>query len=192
MVDINMFYFNIFPKVNYEVLGKKNILLTDITKRFKIVDNVINNLYIIYEYTVKDGERADVIAEKLYGDAKLDWIVYLTNQIIDPYFEWVLSYDELQKFVIKKYGSVEYAKTQIQNYYEIIQDRETLSDGTIVPEKTINIDFRRYQTLADEVRKTETIFQYEERLNEDRRIIKLIDKNFVPQIVREVKELYDR
>ena len=69
------FYFRPFPKINYDI--KKNgipLLLTDVTKRYKIRDILQQKTAIYYNYTIRDGDRPDLIAFKYYGDETLDSI----------------------------------------------------------------------------------------------------------------------
>jgi len=85
------FYFRPFPLVNYDLKkNKNNTVLTNIMTRFKIVESFQRQEAVYYDYSVKEGERADQIAFKYYDDASLDWIIYIVNNIIDPEFDWPL------------------------------------------------------------------------------------------------------
>jgi hypothetical protein len=74
-------YFRRFPKINYNNQEVVNILT-----RVKILDTVKNNATIFLPYTVEEGERPDMVANFYYDDPKYDWLVLLSNQIIDPYY----------------------------------------------------------------------------------------------------------
>ena len=79
------FYFNSFNTVEYDL--KKNdkpVVLTNITNRYKMKKLLQDKGVIFYEYYVKDSDRPDIIAQKFYGDGSLDWIIFLTNDIVDP------------------------------------------------------------------------------------------------------------
>jgi hypothetical protein len=52
-----MWYFSNFPKANYEILGNQSIVITDISRRFKFVEKVLKNKYILYNYVIREGER---------------------------------------------------------------------------------------------------------------------------------------
>lgn len=60
--------------------------------------------------------RPDVLADAYYQDAELDWMIYLSNQIIDPYYNWYLNEEELQSYILDKYGDVDYPKQKIKFY----------------------------------------------------------------------------
>ena len=117
-----MFYFRPFPMISYRVPGKNvSIPTIDISKRFSIA-NFINNANVTFdEYYVKDGERPDTIAYDYYGDYTLDWLVLLTNEIHDVYFEWPLGYEQFNAYLKQKYGSVEYTLSTTHHYEQIIQ-----------------------------------------------------------------------
>ena len=184
-----MFHFESFPKTNYKLLGNQNIDVVDITKRFRLTEETLTSSYVLYNYLVKDGERADMIAHKYYSDASLDWIIWSINLVFDPYFDWPLSSREFETYIKSSFG-LEYANQTIKYYYEIIQNKTRKSDGTFIPEKKIVVDLARYNSLAATDRSSETVYEYELRKNEDRRSIKLVDKSYIPSILKEVSGLY--
>ena len=87
-----MTYFNQFPLMAYDVKGDKNYkLVTEIIKRVKIRSAIKDGLVIFDKYDVKYGERPEDIAFKYYDDAELHWVVLLTNNITDRYYEWPMT-----------------------------------------------------------------------------------------------------
>lgn len=186
-----MWYFSNFPKVNYVILGTNNsVPVMDISKRFKFIEKVLKNKYVLYNYTIKEGDRPDIVAHKYYGDAKLDWIVMMTNIIIDPYFEWPMSFREFEEYITKTYGSVETAKSTWSKYYKIIQEKQMTYDGYSVPEKKLEIDATAYQNLVASERRRVSTYDCEYEKNEEKRFIRLIDKIYIPQILTEAVKLY--
>lgn len=104
-------YFTKFPTIEYG-----GTVCTDITRRVKLSDSTKNALTLYYNYQVKDGTRADRIADAYYNDPYLDWLLYLTNEIVDPYYQWNLSEEDFQQFLITKYGSFEASVEKIMMY----------------------------------------------------------------------------
>ena len=183
------YYFSHLPTIQYNSGGvsskvKTNIPVTDITKRFKITQLLNGAEAYYYDYEIQSGDRPDTIAYKLYGSAKLDWIVLLVNEIHDRYFEWALSDDEFVEFINKQYGSVGTAQNTVDHYEQIIQAKQTLSDGTIIQERTVNVDETTYNSLTPSSRRLVSTYDQEEKTNESHRRIKLVDKQFVPRILR--------
>jgi len=101
-------YFNFFPVLNYS-----NKLSTNILVKIKFDQSIQNNLAIFYPYTIQQGERADQISERYYGDPTYDWIIYLSNNIVDPYYDWPKNIEEFNEFLIAKYVNLDYAKSKI-------------------------------------------------------------------------------
>lgn len=103
-----MAFFAPFQKFFYA-----NTLATNILARVKIDDTLVSNASIYYPYEVKEGERPDHIANNYYNDPTLDWLVYYSNKLLDPYFEWPLAEQEFNRYIIDKYGSLEEAERRI-------------------------------------------------------------------------------
>lgn len=91
-------YFKLFPTVTYD-----NRLVTDITRRARIIEQLAFDPYAILPYVVKEGERPEDIAYYYYGDQNKVWLVYLANNIVDPYVQWPLDDQNLYYTLLKKY-----------------------------------------------------------------------------------------
>jgi len=74
--------------------------VVDILRRFVIHVKIREKSAIFYNYDIQDGDRPDVIAHKYYGDSKYDWVVLLTNKMLDPNYDWPLGYENFRKFII--------------------------------------------------------------------------------------------
>jgi len=189
------YYFSHLPTITYNSGGvsskvKTNIRVTDITKRFRISQLLNNREVFYYDYSVKDGERPDTIAHKLYGDSRLDWVVLLVNEIHDKYYQFPLSTSEFDEFIAKQYGSLGQAQNTVHHYERIIQAQQTLSDGTVVPERRLQVDETTYNSLSATDRRSVSVYEHEFRSNEKRRNIKLVDPQFIPFILTEAGRLY--
>ena len=104
-------YFNNFPIIEYN--SRPAI---DITKRVVMLNYVLKNPYLFYPYEILENERADQLSNRYYDDQYKSWILYYSNNMVDPYYEWHLSEQELENFIIKKYGSTELALNKIKHY----------------------------------------------------------------------------
>ena len=99
-----MSYFNKFPQVNYSFdNGKTNKVAIDILKRVGFRKFTKDNLDFFVEYNVMDGDTPEMVADKIYGDTGLHWVVLLFNDIINPYYDWPLSNRKLESYIKKKY-----------------------------------------------------------------------------------------
>jgi hypothetical protein len=104
-------YFNKFPLIPYG-----NTVAVDITKRAGILNTVYENPTLYYPYEIEPGERPDNISDRYYKDQYMSWILYLTNKVIDPYYDWYMDQDTFNAFITKKYGTIEKAQTKISYY----------------------------------------------------------------------------
>jgi hypothetical protein len=186
------FFFEPFPTVQYDVKKNNKLeVLTNITVRFRIQEVLTNRTVVAYDYNVKENERPDVIAYKYYDDQTLDWIILLTNNIINPNFDWPLDNASLQRFIRDKYGSINSAKNTVHHYEQIIRESSTRFDGSVIPRKTVWVDEDTYNTLSADERILVTQYDFEEELNDDKRQIKILDRKYIRSIVNEVENIFE-
>lgn len=117
-------FFDKFPLVRY-TLDKKLLNEYDTARnvlfRVGIIKDVLEtNINAYYYYTIKDSDRPEILAEKVYGDPQAHWIILYANNIYDPYYDWPMDDRTFQKYIIKKYGSLEWAKTNWHHYEKVI------------------------------------------------------------------------
>lgn len=115
-------YFEKFPIVTYA-----NNQAIDITERVIFTDNTLSNPYVFYPYDLDHYERPDQFAYRYYGDQYYSWLIYLSNNVTDPYYDWYIREDELNRFIEMKYGSVEKAQLKIKYYRSNWETAETLN-----------------------------------------------------------------
>lgn len=186
------FLFEEFPKVEYDI--KKNgklEVVTNLLVRFKISQAIQARRVVYYDYTVQEGERPDMIAFKYYEDATLDWVVLMANNIIDPIYDWPMTVHTFEKYLVSKYGSLATAHSTVHEYRKIINEQSILFDGTVVPKRTLVIDETTYNSLGSTVRESTSKYQYEDDLNDNRRRIKLIDSDFVSNIINQYESVFE-
>lgn len=100
-------YFQNFPYTYYSLDNTRTVqVVTDITNRAVISDEVKTNLGLYDEYDIKDGETPELVADRFYNNPELHWIVLQYNDIIDPRFDWPLDTNNLTRYVTGKYNSL--------------------------------------------------------------------------------------
>ena len=175
-------YFKNFPTIPYDAVGSgqtkdvKNIL-----RRVSVRSKVKANVLFYDTYDVKEGESPESIADKLYGDPELHWIVSLVNDITDVYHQWPMRYSQFLQFVNDKYSDPNGV-----HHYEIAQSS---GDTTKTIEVYNNSALYTGDTDFYSTATTITNIEYEEKLQNDRRKIRLLDPRYVLQIVEEFEEL---
>lgn len=106
-------YFSKFPTLVYN-----GVVVKDISRRAVISSETRSVPTVFYPYEVQAGLRSDTIADAYYDDPTYDWLIYLTNGIVDPYYGWYLDEYNFNKFIADKYGSQEKAIKTIK-YYQL-------------------------------------------------------------------------
>ena len=91
-----MNYFTNFPVINYFDSQTRNIIL-----KAAFIAKIFNDTDTFYPYVIKDNERPDNIAFNEYNDATLDWVIYFSNNIIDPYYSLPLDYENFLGYLRK-------------------------------------------------------------------------------------------
>jgi hypothetical protein len=124
-------YFEQFPIISYL---DNNVY--DITRRTAILSRVFGDNYAFYPYRVKNGMRAERIAELYYGDPDFVWLVYMSNNIIDPYHQWPMSEETFKNYMIDKYGPTMGQNTILSyrvNWYEDTRKLSQIQFNSLLP-----------------------------------------------------------
>ena len=85
-------YFANFPIIPYDSVGNGEFkLVTNLLKRVAVRSKVKTNVMIFDTYDVKEGETPETLADMLYGDSELHWVILLMNNITDRYHQWPMN-----------------------------------------------------------------------------------------------------
>lgn len=131
-------YFANFPLITYNGTTTRNIterVSIDVTRHPAAAPT------IYYPYDLKNNLRADNVADYYYGSPYVDWVIYLANGILDPYYDWYLYPDQFEQFIIQKYGSIATAQQKVAYF------RNNWADDTV------NISVSFYNAMPPNVQK---------------------------------------
>lgn len=103
-----MKYFDKLPLITYDGQSSRNIL-----SRAQLTPETRSNAAVFYPYTMDSSDRADTLSHMYYDNSDYMWLIWMANNVIDPYHDMPLSEDDLNSFMVKKYGSVTEAQQQI-------------------------------------------------------------------------------
>ena len=177
-----MSYFIKFPKMTYDIKGDKNRkLLPDILRRVKLRSKLKTETMLFDKYDVKENEKPEDVAYKWFGDAELHWVVLMTNDITDRYYEWPMNSVQFAEFLTDKYGA---GNEDAIHHYEVTQDSGRTSgrgpsDYSYLVE--VNSDTDNASSISNR--------EYEERIQDTKRQIKLLDKAFLGDFIDEFDRL---
>ena len=168
-------YFGHFPLIPYDSVGDgKFKLVTNLLKRVAVRSKVKTNVLVFDTYDVKSGETPEMIADKLYNDPELHWVVLLMNAITDRSHQWPLNQNQFIAHINDKYDNVD-----ATHHYEISQ---TSGDTTIkIDIGTDNSDHSGATAITN--------YEYEVARQDEMRKIRLLDPTYIEQFVDEYKIL---
>ena len=215
-----MSYFRELPDILYQsnllhkTSSQEYIAIKNIFRRVKIQDWIQDNVRFFTKYTIRDGERPDTMAERLYGSPDRDWIVVLTAGITNIKNEWPLSNYDLYRYAEAKYGS----ELNAVHHYETIEVRDTKGklilpagqrvdqDFTIptpydagiqgvtpnfyvgVRPQSSNIDYKAVTSNINPVIGISN-YEYETQLNESKRQIDVMKPIYLQQFLNDMRTL---
>jgi hypothetical protein len=180
-------YFSYLPDVyvgQEESDGRLGYRLIKNMFRRGYLDPIIEKYITAFEtFYITDNMRPDELANKVYGDPNLDWVVLMVNNIIDPYTEWPKSTTDLNNYIEETYDNPDAI-----HHWETNEVK--LDDGTIFVQKGIEVteDYRVTLPNGDILTKLDSIYQvsiaeHETYLNEQKRLISLISPGLVETLV---------
>lgn len=90
-----MTYFNSFPQITYKFGNEETVnAIQNLSAYVDIIDQTKDNSSLYTKHTILDGDRPDVLSQKLYGNSSYYWTFYLMNDNIRRQ-GWPLSYNEV-------------------------------------------------------------------------------------------------
>jgi len=174
-----MSYFSRFPLMVYDVKGNEDYkLLPDILKRVKIRSGLRAGSFLFDTYDVSDGERPEDVAFQLYGDAELHWVILMTNNVTDRYYQWPLSQPQFQEHITDKYGA---GNEDAVHHYEKTQDSGPTSSTDFSHLVECNEGDEGFGIISNR--------DYEYRKQDEYRQIRILDKRFLDSFLEEFDNL---
>jgi len=217
-----MAYFNELPNIAYQSpLSHKNssadyIVVKNLFRRTKLADYIRNAASVFDKFIIGEGDRPDTVAEALYGDARLDYVVVLVAGITNINHQWPLQDYQVYDYALSKYGD-EATMSQIRHYetFEIRdeQNRQILPpnlivdanfkiDGTIhkYPNTTrytlrsqagfTQLDDKDEFTVAtDNIARAVTNLEFEHTENEKKREIDVLKNGYLGTFINDLRDI---
>lgn len=175
-----MKHFKNFPKIYYPAKISPNgvqedlSLCTNIMLAARFREVLKNNTVYFYPYIIHDEDRPDILSHKYYGSPDYAWVILYANNILDPLYDWPLTYHDFVSYLRKKYGTIEYAQSTIKQYKN--------KNGFVVDEDS-------WLALPVVDRDQDTIYEWENQLNEDKRKIRILEDVYLNKVLLEFRDL---
>ena len=155
-------------------------LLPDILRRVKLRTTFKSGGILFDKYDVKEGERPEDVAFKWFGDPELHWIILMTNNVTDRYYDWPMNQVQFAEYLTDKYGT----NVDAIHHYEVTKDsgRTTSKGPSDYSHKVeVNSDTDNASSISNR--------EYEEREQDKKRQIQLLDKSLVGDFIAEFDRL---
>ena len=194
-----MGYFRELPNLEYQsflsdsISSKSYLTVKNLFRRNKLRDDLQNNFTIFDKYEIMEGARPDTVAEELFGDSELDWVVLITAGIINVRDEWPLSNQELYKFTETKYG---FENINEVHHYETTEVKDSQGRLILPKGKIIDSNFTipKPDTSNEETATLSPVigisnFEYETIKNEKKRSIYVLRRMYLQQFLNDMRNI---
>ena len=197
----NASYFQRVPDLNYvsrlpDAKIGDYIRVKNLFKKGKLREDIFQNLAFFEKYKIVGDDRPDNVAFEVYDDASLDWIVLLSNNVLNIQSEWPLPQTDFDRFVLDKYGDYDTLYNGIHHYET--EEVKNSQGVTIVP-AGLQVDasysvsyydfFIEQQITTGNISIPVTNYEYEEKVENDKRNIYLLKPRFLNIVLDDMDDI---
>ena len=190
-------FFNIVPDIEYDekpisypFSESDFVVAKNFFRRYKINEDVFQYAVFFKKYTIKDGERPETLAEKFYGNQFYDWVILLTNNMVNAQYDWPRTNYEIYRIVEEEfddpYSEISHYKIKetIGHYQAGLHVDKTFYDST----HKLNIGGSVQIKNGNEIASPITVAEYYQEENEKKREIYLLKSRFLEPFVKDFKK----
>ena len=189
-------YFSYIPDIAYEERPLKypfslaeSVIAKNFFKRFKLNDKVFNYVVYFNKYSITDGERPDMLAQKLYGDPYFDWVILLTNNMVNVQYDWPKTNYELYKILESEYNDPyneihHYETIEIGQYDRGLRVDKAFYDKQHKINDAGNVSIVNGSAICEPV----TVAEHFTRENEKKREIYLLKQIYFQSFIKDFKK----
>ena len=196
-------YFSQIPEFDYiSRLPGANIgdyiRVKNLFKKGKIREDIFQNLSFFEKYKIIGNDRPDNVAFEIYEDSKLDWVVLLSNNILNIQTEWPLPQTDFDRFVLDKYDDYDTLYNGIHHYET--EEVKNSQGVTIVPaglqvDSSYSISYYDFfieqQITTGNISIPITNYEYEEKVEDNKRNIFLLKKDYIGIVLNDMEEIME-
>ena len=196
-------YFENLPDFEYVNRTDDGKRISDYTtvknlfKRGKLREDIFQNTTFFEKYQIIGDDRPDNVAEKVYGDSSLDWVVLLSNNIINIQEEWPLSQAGWDTYLLEKYGSDydtlyngvhHYESNEIKNSQDVVIFPAGIQVG-VAQSVSYWDQGSAKQVTVNPISKPVTNYEYEDKINNEKRGIFLLKASYLNIVFDDTEEM---
>tara|TARA_B100001059_G_scaffold150817_1_gene150660 strand:- start:7508 stop:8203 length:696 start_codon:yes stop_codon:yes gene_type:complete len=195
-------FFSYLPKIEYtptrtrfQFTNQDFVIAVNIFKGLSI-NNSAYTTDLFKEFQLKDGVRPDQVAEAVYGDSSYDWVILLTNKIVDLKNDWPLSNSEFEKLIDKKYTNPHSVKNYLTREVKNDLGEVVLPSGLEVyynpnDQDSFKITYiKSYNPIVEETENGATLltsityYEWEQQRNEEKRVLQVLKPDYLENFVK--------
>ena len=194
-----MAYFEELPDISYVSLLPKSsrnddrIKVKNIFKRPKLRSDMDQVVTAFEYYQIPENSRPDILAEQIYDDPELDWVILITNNITNIRDQWPLSHNNLYNYCLEKYGSdIGVQETHHWETQEVTDKyNRTILTGGLEVDENFSFTYAKddYTTVTLNPAQSVSNYNYEQKLNEEKRRIKILKKEYLPAFITDMRNM---
>ncbi len=192
-----MNYFDLYPDVELPSFSDKRrssfdyIKIKNLFKRGKIRDDIYGSVTAFSKYIVLEGERPDTVAKKLYDDEQLDWIVLISNNMINVQDEWPMDQYDFERYLDNKYTKEQLGEVHHYETKEIRKGDILILQGGLIVDSDFTFKYGDSQGNVTSVNSVESVsyLKYEIDKNDAKRTINVLQKKYIGTIIEDMKDI---
>ena len=173
------------------------ITVKNLFKRGKLADDIFQDLTVFTKYEIRGNDRPDNVANKVYDDPDLDWVVLLSNNIINIQSEWPLPQRDFDRYLLDKYET--YEKLNDVHHYETLECKN-IAGAVIVPkglwvESDYSVTYYDWYAGVEITKSSSDIvvsvtnYEYEDEKENEKRNIYILKPKYLNIIKDDLKEM---
>ena len=190
-------YFKNIPNLDYPSLlndrqgSSDTVRVKNLFRRVVVRDDYFTKFVNFTKYKIVGDDRPDITSEDVYGTPDLDWLIMTANNIIDIKNDWPMTEFDLNLYLNEKYTPQQLVEI---HHYETIEfrdfDNQLIIQGGLSVDENFTVQYLR----GGQIRRVSPIksvsyFEYELNRNDEKRNINIIDKEFVPIVIKDFENI---
>jgi len=193
-------YFSKFTPLVYPNRDNSVKVVSDIFFRVQFALEAKADASLYYDYEIKDSDNPEILAYKYYGSPSYHWIILLANDMLDPLWDWPMSPKVFDTYLVNKYGDNINGVHHYETLKLVAPDTsygytagDTILEAGIICDSEFTYSYGTGGDAHDftsvEARTKVLNYEYEFKLNEAKRKIRLLDNKYLSEFIKNFDRL---
>ena len=194
-------YFDLIPDFDYvsrlpDAKISDYIRVKNFFRRATLREDIFQSLTFFTKYSIEGDDRPDNVANKVYSNSDLDWVILLANNVTHIPTEWPMAQNDFDRFLLDKYDNYDTLYNGV-HHHETIEVKD--SNEVIIVREGLEVSSDFTQTYYDyydaemktasNITRPVTNYQYEEKLENKKREIFVLKQEYLTVILDDIEDL---